>query len=141
MKRKSAFPWPQSRARSSTPPDAAVQAWDRHKSRCDRQAGQPQANPGPSAATFSSLPKADPNVPEAQYVELNSGYHTPPPRCIDRNLAHGLGGDPLEVQRGLRPNSGALASFSQASLTRVVGLSVAFASLRFTAEARRRSSS
>jgi hypothetical protein len=38
----------------------------------------PRQNPASSApaANFSNLPKADPNVPDAQFVELDSGYHT-----------------------------------------------------------------
>jgi len=34
----------------------------------------PKQAPVPSSANFSNLPKADANVPDAQFVELNSGY-------------------------------------------------------------------
>jgi hypothetical protein len=37
----------------------------------------PRQTPASSAAvTFSNLPKADPNVPDTQFVELNSGDQT-----------------------------------------------------------------
>src|SRR5450432_2944078 len=47
----------------------------------------------------------------------------------------------LKCNRDVFATAGEFASFSQASLTSAVGLSVALASLRLTAEAKRRSSS
>jgi hypothetical protein len=40
--------------------------------------GYPNRNPAPgaAAANYSNLPKADSNVPDSQFVELDSGYHT-----------------------------------------------------------------
>ena len=62
------------RARFSTPPDAAVPSLDLPNPGRDRPAVQPQASPGAELANYSNLPKADANVPDAQFVELNSGY-------------------------------------------------------------------
>jgi hypothetical protein len=36
----------------------------------------PGPNRASSPANYSNLPKADPNVPDSQFVELDSGYHT-----------------------------------------------------------------
>ena len=54
-----------------------------------------------------------------------------PPRRLDEHLAHGAGGDALEVQAAT-PSRGAAtsASLSHASLTSAVGLSVALGSSR-----------
>ncbi len=38
--------------------------------------GNPWPKPASSSANYSKLPKADSNVPDSQFVELDSGYHT-----------------------------------------------------------------